>query len=357
MRDNDYQRRLDLAIKYETVETEWDYDALKRVCEAHETHFGDMYGMEHVPVQQRAPHDHYLFLDRGADILAVAHLDTVASHEERMCTFADTPAGPVVHSGALDDRLGAYIILELLPRLGIKVDVLLTVGEESGQSTAQFFDPPKDKEYLWGIEFDRGGTDVVMYDYEDKPTEALVRACGARVGQGSFSDIAYLEHLEVKCFNWGVGYQDYHGPRGYAYLEDTWAMVAYFMRFHDANHEEYLPHEQVSKPWYRSWGSGAWAPDSDYTDWWEKREARWRAGLDEDEHYEDEDGNTDCPLYTYDKVPVDCGQCSACGADVVEHVPEVVDAELVEDGRLLAVEDEEPSKALVKVAPEEARVT
>ena len=62
----------------------------------------------------------------------------------------------MVHSGALDDRLGAYIILDLLPKLGINVDVLLTVGEEQGRSTANFFAPLGDPRHFSGGDLNSG---------------------------------------------------------------------------------------------------------------------------------------------------------------------------------------------------------
>lgn len=235
----------------EKVEGAFDRETLRRVCEMHEREFADAYGMTTVPVHQMPPDDFYCFRDNGADVLAVAHLDTVGLAHQRACNFLDTEGGPVVYSRALDDRLGAYVILELLPALGITHDILLTVGEESGQSTAAYFEAPK--EYNWMIEFDRGGTDVVMYQYEDGPTIDLVKASGARVGNGIFSDICYLERLEVKGFNWGVGYRDYHSARSHAYLEDTFSMVAKYLRFHEANAEVYLPHEREDDMWARLW--------------------------------------------------------------------------------------------------------
>jgi hypothetical protein len=246
---------------FKRVRRRFDRPALKRVCEMHETEFAGFYDMSVTEVtEQPHPDNFYAFLDRGSDILAVAHLDTVMPHERRTANFIDTAAGPVVYSGALDDRLGAYTILELLPKLGVNVDVLLTVGEESGMSTGAFFEASAhhDREYNWMIEFDRGGVDVVMYQYEDYDTVDLVRAAGARVGSGSFSDIAFLEHLEIKGFNWGVGYQDYHGPRSHAYLEDYWMMVGHFLEFHEANAEVYLPHEDA----------GWWGRSRSRSNWW-----------------------------------------------------------------------------------------
>lgn len=240
---------------------------LKRVCEMHETDFAEAYGMEVTVDADRYRGEEYAdfhaFLDNGSNILAVAHLDTVVSHQ-RVCNFVNTAAGPVVHSGALDDRLGAYTILELLPKLGINVDVLLTTGEEQGNSTAQYFDPPEGKEYLWMIEFDRGGTDVVMYQYDDAEMRDLVRDCGAKPADGAFSDISFLDHLEVKGFNWGVGYQDYHSVRGHAYLEDYWMMIGYWLAFHEANAETYLPHENDGTGMGRRGGSSLWSRWADY---------------------------------------------------------------------------------------------
>jgi hypothetical protein len=223
------------------IASAFDADALARICTMPEEDFAHAYGLDTFLVAQTSPNNFYHFQDNGSGILAVAHLDTVGLPHQRQARFVETEDGPVVFSRALDDRLGAYVILELLPKLGLEFDVLLTVGEEMGQSTAAFFDPPRD--YYWMIEFDRGGTDVVLYQYEDDETIDLVLESGADVGDGIFSDISYLEHLECKGFNWGVGYRDYHGPRAHAFLADTFEMVSHFLNFHEQNADEYLPHE------------------------------------------------------------------------------------------------------------------
>jgi hypothetical protein len=236
----------------------FDRRALKRVCEMSETDFVDAYGMDTVEVDQPWPDDFFHFRDNGSSVLAVAHLDTVSSAKKRRCQFLDTAGGTVVYSRALDDRLGAYVILELLPHLGIKYDVLLTTGEEIGRSTALFFDAPK--QYDWIIEFDRAGTDVVLYQYEDQPTRDLVRAAGARVGFGTFTDISCMEHLGVKGFNWGVGYEDAHSPRAHAYLNDTFAMVSRYLTFHEQNEGQRFEHEETRGDW---WWMGGSAEDAD----------------------------------------------------------------------------------------------
>lgn len=181
----------------------------------------------------------YYFKDNGSDILAVAHLDSV--QDDGTCSVVETEAGLLAVSGTLDDRLGAYVILDLLPKLGITCDWLLTTDEEIGQSTAGDFET--DKDYLWMFQFDRGGTDVVMYDYHTEELANKVKNAGAPVGIGIFSDICDLTHLGCAGFNWGVGYEDYHSPRAHAWLEDTFRMVARFVKFHRANATEAMPYE------------------------------------------------------------------------------------------------------------------
>jgi hypothetical protein len=227
----------------DVVRTAFDRQALRRLCEAREEDVPTMYDALVIDCDERPPHDWYAFVDRGADVLAVAHLDTVAGPFARACEFVDTAAGEVVFSRALDDRLGAYVVLELLPALGVTCDVLLTVGEETGRSTAAFFDAPREYDHV--VEFDRGGTDVVLYQYDDDALRDLVEAAGARVGDGTFSDIAELEHLGVKCLNWGVGYQDYHSSRSHAFLEDTFLMVSKYLTFHAQNYGTRLPHDEA----------------------------------------------------------------------------------------------------------------
>lgn len=254
-------------------------DTLRSICQMPETDFAQAYGLGMTEVDQNAPSDWYAYRDNGSDILAVAHLDTVSGADARTCNFVNTADGPVVYSRALDDRLGAYIILDLLPRLGIEFDILLTVGEETGQSTALFFDPPKGKDYNWLIEFDRGGTDVVTYQYEDDHTSNLVVASGAKMGDGIFSDISYMDHLEVKAFNWGVGYQDYHSARSHAFLNDTVDMVARFMEFHTVNADVYLPHEKAARD---TWGYGSKGRAvTVYDDPYDNTEAEYAAWLSE----------------------------------------------------------------------------
>lgn len=234
---------------YRKLRRAYSQDVLEQVLTRPETDFGFAYGMQTFEAEEaRAPEDYYHFKNNGSRVLATAHLDTVVRPKERKPHFFRTEHGPALTSGALDDRLGAYVILELLPQVGVTCDWLLTVGEESCRSTAEWFNP-QGKDYDWIIEFDRAGTDVVMYQYEDAATTRLVEEDGGpRVGDGSFSDIAVLEHLGVKGFNWGVGYGgNYHSKDGYAYLTDTFSMVRKYLKFHERNYGTRLVHE--SQKW------------------------------------------------------------------------------------------------------------
>lgn len=226
-------------VEQNRVFDEFEPDVLKHLCTTWD--FSNYATKTELPGRDRF----YWYQDNGSDILAVAHLDTV--QDDRRCEIAWTAAGPLAVSGALDDRLGVYVILELLPALGVTCDWLLTTDEERGQSTGREFAEDfclGGKQYNWIIQFDRGGTDVVMYQYETKEYAALVEASGAQVGMGSYSDIAEMEDLGCAAYNWGVGYQDYHSPRSHAWLNDTFRSVARFLRFHAANANTHQPHEE-----------------------------------------------------------------------------------------------------------------
>lgn len=240
----------------------FDFATLKATCEMREADVPyNIVGME--VTKTPGPHgaNWYAFKDNGSSILAVAHLDTCVPHDRRKTVLADTAGGQVVYSGALDDRLGAYVLSSLLPEMGLEFDLLFTVGEEMGMSTAEHFDPRQhhSRDYDWIIEFDRGGTDVVLYQYEDDDLIERVEATGARVEQGIFSDISYMEHLGVKALNWGVGYRDYHSTRGHVWLDDLFEMIEYFLLFHEENAGQCLPHYKAEPKWWERGGTGSYS--------------------------------------------------------------------------------------------------
>ena len=192
------------------------------------------------------PIGRFSYLDRGANVLAVAHLDTALECQSFNMTR------DVVYSPALDDRLGAYAITSLFPRQGVVMDVLLTEGEETMESTAQFFEPKK--QYNWIVSFDRAGTDVVMYQYKDKEMEKLLQTYDlGPAGLGSFSDICWLDHLGCKAFNIGIGYDGQHSLLCHANLKDTRAQLWKFGKMWQSLKDILLPHVTELPLWYDDW--------------------------------------------------------------------------------------------------------
>lgn len=176
-----------------------------------------------------------------AKILAVAHLDYVVSLDH----FYHLKLGKenVVFNGSLDDRLGVFTLLYLLPQLGIEYDLLLTEGEERGRSTAYYFKPTKD--YNWVFSFDRRGQDVVLYQYEAKPIVKALTSARFTIGHGTFSDIVEFDDLGVSCFNVGTGYYSEHSNRHYAVMEELEAQINKFKTFYDKYQDTKFPYESI----------------------------------------------------------------------------------------------------------------
>lgn len=177
-----------------------------------------------------------IYVDRNSKVLAIAHLDTV----QRFESFA--VKGDIIQTQTLDDRLGAYIILDLLPNLGIFTDVLLTTNEERGLSTAQLFSPSK--QYNWMFQFDRGGITTVSYQYETKRLRKMLKKHNLISGIGSYTDICELGHLGCLGFNVGTGYYDGHAKSAHADLAELKFNVRNFVEFYREYKDEYLYYNQ-----------------------------------------------------------------------------------------------------------------
>ena len=169
------------------------------------------------------------FIDNNANILAVGHLDFVLWNDKPKIT-RQWGNVKIENTPQLDDRLGVWMILDVLKDANINADILLTDEEESGRSTAQYFKSAKEYNYI--VEFDRAGSDVVMYDYEDDDCSQILESVDYSVGSGSFTDICYLSHLGVKGFNFGVGYHNQHTSGCYANLSETFDSFRKFQDFH-----------------------------------------------------------------------------------------------------------------------------
>lgn len=212
----------------------------------------------------------YAYRDNGAPVLGVAHCDYVDRGSDHFHAH-----NGMVWSSRLDDRLGVYVILDLLPSLGITPDILLTDDEESGRSSAQHFYPSK--KYNWMFQFDRRGDDVVCYEYE-----AMERYCAEYfdVGHGTFSDICWLDHLGICGVNVGTAYYEEHTLGSYAILSKLARQVKQFTKLyaefsdHRIEHippppRKFLPRGRVrdtSPPWSLPDGDNGhrWWDDDDY---------------------------------------------------------------------------------------------
>lgn len=194
--------------------------------------------------------------DNGAKVLGVAHLDYVGERRPMFTYHVDKQHNRHVVCDRLDDRLGAYMLLDLLPRLGVKCDVLLTDNEEMCQSTARDF--TTSKQYNWIFSFDRRGTDVVMYQYDTQERANLLEEHGFTVGTGSYSDIACLDGLGVTGFNFGCGYYEQHTSRCNANLFEVQTQAEAFAKFWAAMKDTLLPHDPAAPRRKTKWSGGTW---------------------------------------------------------------------------------------------------
>lgn len=219
-----------------------DYDLLKKYCDMNEAElidfvlnkFGGTYDQN----------GRYLHISRGASTLAVGHIDTVLNPKE----YPAYVANGYFFSPSLDDRAGVFAILEVLPKLGVTSDVLLTTDEEKGKSTG--WDYAKhvktDHPYNFVYQFDRSGSDVVMYCYETDELCDLLEGYGFEIGIGSFSDISYMESLQVKGFNFGIGYHNEHSPKCHLSMVEFVGMVNIAAKFITDNQDQMMDHEPES---------------------------------------------------------------------------------------------------------------
>ena len=183
------------------------------------------------------PTRHLIFQDNQADILAVGHIDTVTDfasktsedRTEAMNLAKYKQAGP-----QLDDRLGVWALLSVLPDY-MTFDLLLTDDEEHGMSTAAEFET--DKEYNWIFELDRRGEDVVLYQYGSKKWHKALDTAGFKRSRGSFSDIGYLDHLNVQAVNIGIGYHNEHTLKCDWDMDETRRQLNKLLEFYKTNHK------------------------------------------------------------------------------------------------------------------------
>jgi len=287
---------------------------------------------------------YYIHRDRGATILGVAHLDTVR-HEPGAVKIIDLKGNKIIRSIMLDDRLGVHVLMDILPKLGVKFDLLLTTGEEKGESSAEEFIAPEGREYNWMFSFDRHGKGAVMYDYETKEYGRLVTDAGFRLEQGSYSDICWLSHLGIAGFNFGVGYNQEHTSQCFAMWHIVKKQIKKFLRFYASNkdtklinnNEVYLPGDwskwnsalnYVNSSWLREkidneYAKGLTGPiDEDGNPWSMTTAADGRPGFYENGIFYPKDTGT-APHYkvdpSYEGVLFDgAAICPVCGFAILD---------------------------------------
>ncbi len=159
--------------------------------------------------------------DRGSDILAVAHLDTVQDVTPVRVSNA------MLRSTGIDDRLGVHIITRVLPAVGLATDVLLTIDEERGASSGRIFEPPAGRRYKMMVEFDRRDCEAVLYQYDTPAFRRALGEFGIQVANdGTYSDISSMSHLGCPGINFGTGYRHAHHPDAEADLLLTAVCIA-----------------------------------------------------------------------------------------------------------------------------------
>lgn len=175
---------------------------------------------------------HYKLNQRGGKILGVAHCDFAESAWSMPEWLKNDPATMTIRAGQVDDRVGVWILLDVLPSIAgfPQFDFLLTDDEESGQSTAQ--DVKEKLDYNWTFQFDRRGTDFVDYGKASKNfITAFEEFTGIPHGVGTFSDICYLPASCGSRVNIGTAYYDEHNPDAYVDLVECASQVEKFIRF------------------------------------------------------------------------------------------------------------------------------
>lgn len=187
--------------------------------------------------------DHGLYLagkqsKQRAKVLAIAHLDYLCSGRIHQCN-----ARRIV-SSALDDRLGVWFALNVERLLGISVDIIVTDGEETGQSTANLIDPDRLEKYNWIVEFDRMDLDPVVYGF-DCMIDPLKQVFN-QVGCGSYTDIVELEQTSpVGAYNHGIGYTRQHTESCHVEIADVRRSLENFAAVYAAIGSDRIEHDPI----------------------------------------------------------------------------------------------------------------
>lgn len=189
-----------------------------------------------------------IYINNNSPVLAIAHLDITMGYTHfSVGEKTARPGHTCIFSPAVDDRLGAFTILHLLPQLSINCDILLSEGEEVGDPTSRYFS--KHKQYNWMFQFDRMGTDVVHYQYTGSRWLRALYYHFTKVNRGSFSDISFMGHLGCQGVNIGTGYHDYTWENAWASLDELASQVWRFNKFYKRFKDIHFRHDGSKRLW------------------------------------------------------------------------------------------------------------
>ncbi len=196
-----------------------------------------------IPIHQvhnQIKRERYVYVDNGAPLLLVAHIDTV---QPPRLDSANRGAG-------FDDRLGVYLGHTLATERPDLFDLLLTDYEECGRSTAEFFEPTHAYRLVVGL--DREGEDYVDYGLaSDELRDALARAGFIR-GVGSYSDVCSMGHVRCNKFNVGLGIAGSHSAHSTfdqgVFERQTRRLMAFVDRHRDTTWPEVVEVDEWG-PW------------------------------------------------------------------------------------------------------------
>jgi len=251
---------------------------LRRACTAKLDSFFDTERLSKSGWEVHDPYDNvisswnerYAFKDNDATILAVAHCDTV---HEGFYPYVFDAKNLLVYTPELDDRIGVYIITSLLPRLGVKCDVLLTENEEWCSSTAKDF--KTEKKYNWIMEWDRRGAGCVLYQYDTPELRNIMQKYDFKVEVGSYTDICDLHWLGVSGINFATGYTNEHTKTCYADLRCLAKQVVRFLRFYHDYKDIRLESNAGARRTYSTYGHRYWYDKYEDEDGYYDKDGKW----------------------------------------------------------------------------------
>lgn len=212
------------------------YGEMKLISRASIRELAAKYGLTQYTTKQGK---RFWYKDNGSKVLFVGHEDTVQSAGTFQPVHFKTETR--IYYPTADDRAGLYVGLCYLPKANIKVDILITEDEEEMRSTALWFDPPK--QYNWMFMFDRQGTGAVTYQYDSPELRYKLGKHNFVHYQGTYSCIRELEHLGVCGVNFGVGYYNNHSEFAYVVAEELkWQLRKFIDFFHEYQYTR-MPHD------------------------------------------------------------------------------------------------------------------